>query len=61
MIAVLHIYHDFVADAAVALKEADLTETITSLLRDQQTLPEIVCNTLTLTKSICAAGNVLFL
>ncbi|KAL5018526.1 hypothetical protein ScPMuIL_004248 [Solemya velum] len=45
------------ADAAVALKEADLTETITSLLRDEQTLPEIVCNTLTLTKSICAAGT----
>ena len=46
----------FQADAAIQLKEADLTETILELLKDDRTVPEILCNTLTLTKTICSAG-----
>lgn len=45
------------ADAALPMKEAELTETILQLLKDEHTLPEIKCNTLTLTKAICTSGN----
>ncbi|KAL4239957.1 Rap1 GTPase-GDP dissociation stimulator 1 [Mactra antiquata] len=46
------------ADAALPLKEADLSDTILQLLKDDQTLPEIKCNTLSLTKAICTAESV---
>ncbi|WAQ96497.1 GDS1A-like protein, partial [Mya arenaria] len=43
------------ADVALPLKEAELAETLTTLLLDKHTLPEIKCNTLTLTKTILTA------
>lgn len=45
------------ADAALPLKEAEILDTITQLLKADDTLPEIKCNTLTLTKTICSAGK----
>ncbi|KAL3877381.1 hypothetical protein ACJMK2_035099 [Sinanodonta woodiana] len=45
------------ADAAVAMKEADLTNIIVTILKDEKTLPEILCNALTLTKAICTAAS----
>ncbi|XP_052767707.1 rap1 GTPase-GDP dissociation stimulator 1-like [Mya arenaria] len=45
------------ADVALPLKEAELAETLTTLLLDKHTLPEIKCNTLTLTKTILTAEN----
>ena len=47
----------FEADAAVQLKESELTETILELLKNERTVPEILCNTLTLTRTICSAGR----
>ncbi|XP_048256916.1 rap1 GTPase-GDP dissociation stimulator 1-like isoform X1 [Haliotis rufescens] len=44
-------------DAAVPLKEADLATTITTLLKNPATIPEILCNTLSLTRSICTAAS----
>ncbi|ESO89034.1 hypothetical protein LOTGIDRAFT_228970 [Lottia gigantea] len=44
-------------DAAVPLKEADLAKTVTEILKNPSTLPEILCNTLTLTKTICCAAS----
>ena len=49
--------HFLVADAAVQLKESELTETILELLKNERTVPEILCNTLTLTRTICSAGK----
>lgn len=45
-------------EAALPLKQSELTETISSLLGNKSTLPEILCNTLTLTKTLCSAGRV---
>ncbi|XP_052235417.1 rap1 GTPase-GDP dissociation stimulator 1-like isoform X3 [Dreissena polymorpha] len=45
------------ADAALPMKEADLSETICSLLQDQHTLPEILCNTLTLVRTILTSEH----
>lgn len=45
-------------EAALPLKQSELTETISSLLGNKSTLPEILCNTLTLTKTLCTAGRV---
>uniref|UniRef100_K1QHY6 Rap1 GTPase-GDP dissociation stimulator 1-A n=1 Tax=Magallana gigas TaxID=29159 RepID=K1QHY6_MAGGI len=42
-------------EAALPLKQSELTETISSLLGNKSTLPEILCNTLTLTKTLCSA------
>ncbi|XP_062604562.1 rap1 GTPase-GDP dissociation stimulator 1-like [Saccostrea cucullata] len=42
-------------EAALPLKQSELTETISSLLGNKSTLPEILCNTLTLTKTLCNA------
>ena len=47
----------FLADAALPLKEAELTETILTLLKDEHTLPEILCNTLTLVNAILTSGT----
>lgn len=44
-------------EAALPLKQSELTETISSLLGNKSTLPEILCNTLTLTKTLCSAGK----
>lgn len=47
----------FPDEAALPLKQSELTDTITSLLGNKSTLPEILCNTLTLTKTLCTAGR----
>ena len=53
----LYLYRFFTADAALQLKEAELAETIINLLGNPDVIPEILCNTLTLTKTVCQAGR----
>ncbi|XP_041362294.1 rap1 GTPase-GDP dissociation stimulator 1-like [Gigantopelta aegis] len=57
LFALTMICSSVLADAAVALKEADLSTMLTTILKDKNTVSEITCNTLTLTKAICTADN----
>ncbi|XP_053392610.1 rap1 GTPase-GDP dissociation stimulator 1-like isoform X2 [Mercenaria mercenaria] len=57
LVALTLIASTVLADAALPLKEADLLETVLQLLKGDQTLAEIKCNTLTLTKTICTAES----
>lgn len=41
----------------VPLRECEAVETIGDVLKDKRTLPEILCNCLTLTKYICSNGK----
>ncbi|KAK3091335.1 hypothetical protein FSP39_019020 [Pinctada imbricata] len=45
------------SESAVQLKEADLTETVMGILGDEKTAPEIMCNTLTLIRTVCTEGS----
>ncbi|GFO23481.1 rap1 GTPase-GDP dissociation stimulator 1 [Plakobranchus ocellatus] len=45
------------AEAAVALKEADLADTVSTLLKDPNLPPEMLCNVLSLLKAILSAEN----
>jgi len=47
----------YVADVALPLKQAELSETLATLLQDRHTLPEIICNSLTLLSTILSAGT----
>ncbi|XP_060551393.1 rap1 GTPase-GDP dissociation stimulator 1-like isoform X2 [Ruditapes philippinarum] len=55
LVALTLIASTVLADAALPLKEADILDTITQLLKADETLPEIKCNTLTLTRTICSS------
>ncbi|GFS18606.1 Rap1 GTPase-GDP dissociation stimulator 1-like [Elysia marginata] len=44
-------------EAAVALKEADLADTVSSLLKDPNLPPEMLCNVLSLLKAVLSAEN----
>ncbi|XP_071132515.1 rap1 GTPase-GDP dissociation stimulator 1-B-like isoform X2 [Mytilus edulis] len=55
LMALTLIASTILADAALQLKEAELAETIINLLGNPDVIPEILCNTLTLTKTVCEA------
>ncbi|XP_071132516.1 rap1 GTPase-GDP dissociation stimulator 1-B-like isoform X3 [Mytilus edulis] len=57
LMALTLIASTILADAALQLKEAELAETIINLLGNPDVIPEILCNTLTLTKTVCEAEN----
>ncbi|CAC5369206.1 unnamed protein product [Mytilus coruscus] len=57
LMALTLIASTILADAALQLKEAELAETIISVLGNPDVIPEILCNTLTLTKTVCEAEN----
>ncbi|XP_063444231.1 rap1 GTPase-GDP dissociation stimulator 1-B-like [Mytilus trossulus] len=57
LMALTLIASTILADAALQLKEAELAETIINLLGNADVIPEILCNTLTLTKTVCEAEN----
>ncbi|KAJ8318282.1 hypothetical protein KUTeg_003373 [Tegillarca granosa] len=57
LVALTLIGATILADAALQLKQADLIDTITTLLQNENTIPEILCNTLVLTKTIIAEGK----
>ncbi|XP_050393873.1 rap1 GTPase-GDP dissociation stimulator 1 isoform X1 [Patella vulgata] len=57
LIALTLICSTVLEDAADQLKEADLAKTVTDILKNSSTLPEILYNTLTLTKTICSAAS----
>ncbi|RUS80410.1 hypothetical protein EGW08_011822 [Elysia chlorotica] len=44
-------------EAAVALKEADLVDTVSALLKDPNLPPEMLCNVLSLLKAVLSAEN----
>lgn len=51
-------YCFMITDAClVPLRECEAVETIGDVLKDKRTLPEILCNCLTLTKYICSNGK----
>ncbi|XP_076073836.1 rap1 GTPase-GDP dissociation stimulator 1-B-like isoform X1 [Mytilus galloprovincialis] len=57
LMALTLIASTILADAALQLKEAELAETIINLLGNPDVIPEILCNTLTLTKTVCEAAT----
>ncbi|XP_048763708.1 rap1 GTPase-GDP dissociation stimulator 1-like isoform X2 [Ostrea edulis] len=57
LVALTLICSSVLDEAALPLKQSELTETISSLLGNKSTLPEILCNTLTLTRTLCNAES----
>ena len=44
-------------EAAVSLKEADLPSVVLKILKNEETAPELLCNTLTLLRTLGTAGR----
>ncbi|XP_021361623.1 rap1 GTPase-GDP dissociation stimulator 1-like isoform X1 [Mizuhopecten yessoensis] len=57
LVALTLIVSAVLEDVAMALKQSDLTESITTILQKEDAIPEIICNTLKLTKIICTAAT----
>lgn len=44
-------------EAAVSLKEADLSSVVLKILKNEETAPELLCNTLALLRTLGTAGR----